>query len=458
MKFGLNFKKFFNLRKTRDEPLYGSINYYADTSPTFHPHQAAGIAEWYRGISYLSGQIAKLKFCVKDSENREVKESKVSALFNKRINRDSTAFSVKKWMVKQAIEYGNAYLEIERDMVGRPIALWPLQEGYVTPWRDMNGNLYYRAARPVGDYVPISPDRIFHLRNMYTRDSVVGISTITFAARSLGISKSAAEFALQIFTTGGVASGYLKHPRALSDKARKELQQAWHNKDSLLGKIKILQEGMEFVPNQVTDGLQFLETRRFSVLEVSRFLGISPSKLFHSEKYVAASVEEANIESAIDTIDTWCKNFQDEIDKKLLSNQVGYKSEFDLYDLFRGNMQSRAEYFKKMFEIGAISSNEIREKEGLAPYDKGEKYYLPINNLTPVDRIDEQIDASIESKKGLGLPPAGGAVDERNGKLNGSGNGRETAMEASGQLLNGYSQEDLGDSFEEFDKKVSRGH
>ena len=402
-------RKIFNLRHSRAKTsLPSSFRLPGDLSPQFSPYRALCVPEFNRGVQYISGQIAKLRFTVKDAKNRELKDNRTYRLFAHKPNEESTSFQLRQWLVTNAILYGNAYCEIVKDRLERPVALWPLGPHEITAIRDENGDLKYRMGWPRNPGKPyLNPSEVFHLRNTYSDDGVMGISTLRYAFRSLGISSKSADFALRVFTHGGVSTGFLKMKESsLSEEAIKRLETDFKDPSKT---VKVLEEGMEYIPNTVSEALQFLDTRKFGVLEIARFLGVSPSKLFHNEKYVASSVEEANIESAIDTLDTWCKNFEEEIDRKLLMNQPGVHAQFDLYDLFRGNMQSRAEYFKKMLEIGVLSPNEIREKEGLNPYPGGEKYFIPTNNLSPIDRMDEQIDAKIKSQT---MPKAPTAAPE----------------------------------------------
>ena len=58
-------------------------------------------------------------------------------------------------------------------------------------------------------------------------------------------------------------------------------------------------------------------------------------------------------------------------------------------------MATRADYFSKMMQTGSMTPNEIRKKEGMAPYADGDKFFIAVNNYSPADRIDEIIDAQI---------------------------------------------------------------
>jgi hypothetical protein len=81
--------------------------------------------------------------------------------------------------------------------------------------------------------------------------------------------------------------------------------------------------------------------------------------------------------------------------KLLNGRNAGKRTELDLYAVFRGDAVTRSTYFKNMMQIGAMTPNEIREKEGLAPYDGGDRFFIATNNFTPEDRMDEVIDAQV---------------------------------------------------------------
>jgi phage portal protein BeeE len=144
------------------------------------------------------------------------------------------------------------------------------------------------------------------------------------------------------------------------------------------------------------DVLQFLESREFNILEIARFLGLPPSKLFDIKGQNYNSQEQSNLEVATDTLDAWTKNLEIEADIKLLNKRFGgRRTEMDLYEIFRGDMTTRANYFSKMMQAGAITPNQIRMKEGLAPYEGGDRYWIAVNNFSPADRVDEIIDSQI---------------------------------------------------------------
>lgn len=155
------------------------------------------------------------------------------------------------------------------------------------------------------------------------------------------------------------------------------------------------------------DVLQFLESRQFGILEIARFLGVPPTKLFDTTAATYSNVENANLEVATDTLDSWATNLEMEADVKILNNRHGGRfTDINLYAIFRGDMKTRSDYFKAMMGVSAITPNQIRKLEGQPGYPGGDKYYIATNNFSPVDRLDEIIDADIKQKEKSAEPPA----------------------------------------------------
>jgi HK97 family phage portal protein len=363
---------------------------------------AMSVSAFNRGVIYLSTQIAKLPWEIKDKSNT-ILEGDVANLLSLAANKEMNAFMFRLFSVQNAIIHGNAYSEIERNNAGTAIALWPLPSRSVELLRTVGGDLVYKVYQEAGKTVYLQPRDVFHVRNFHTKDGLVGQGVVQYGAETLGISLAADQMASGIFNNGGVPSGVLSHPGTLSDEAYKRLKESWKEEHGgrKAGGTALLEEGTTYQGiNVPPEALQFLESRQFGVLEVARFLGIPPTKLFDITAATYSNVENANLEVATDTLDAWAVNLEMEADVKILNNRYGGRfTELDLYAVFRGDMTTRANYFKAMMSVGAITPNQIRAREGMSGYGKvGDNYYIATNNFTPVNRMDEVIDAQIASK------------------------------------------------------------
>ena len=65
-------------------------------------------------------------------------------------------------------------------------------------------------------------------------------------------------------------------------------------------------------------------------------------------------------------------------------------SKFDMNSLLRGDQKTRAEFYNKMFNLGAYSPNEIRTAEDMNPYDGGDKHYVMLNMGDATKKLEEQ--------------------------------------------------------------------
>lgn len=406
------FKRWVNAirypRQTIEAPkrgfsVQGGVPVYEDS--------AMRVSAYYRGVIYIASQIAKLPWQVKDVDNNILYSDAITKLLNVRPNPEMGAMPFRLCMVQNAIHYGNSYAEIERDLLGRPIAIWPLPSSNVEPYRLPNGSLVYRviAGSSVvpGSDIYLQPEDVFHLKNFHTKDGVVGQGLVAYACETLGISLGADRMASSLFANGGIPSGVIQVEGMLTDEAYERIKTSWKEQHGgrKAGGVAVLEEGAKFSATTMSpDILQFLESRKFNVLEIARFLGLPPTKLFDTDASTYSNTENANLEVATDTLDSWARALENEADVKLLKNQyAGRRTEFDLYAIFRGDMETRSNYFSKMMQSAAITPNQIREREGLPGYRGGERYYVAANNYTPADRLDEVLDSQI--KKNL-QPPA----------------------------------------------------
>lgn len=370
---------------------------------------AMQVSAFYSGVIYISTQIAKLPWYVKDGDNKIIspEKNKIAKMLGGKSSKEMNSFRLRLFLTQQAIIYGNGYAEIERDMLGRPVALHPIPSDHVCPIRADDGDLYYRiiGGHPSnsGDDAYLPANDVFHVRNFYTLDGIVGQGVVAYANEVLGIAKGADKFANSLYANGGLPSGVLEAEGSLSEDAIKRLKESWQKNHGgrKVGGTAVLEEGVKY--KAITydpDVMQFLESRKFSVLEIARFLRIPPTKLYDSDTSSYNNIEHANLEVAVDTLDAWARNLEVEADEKLLNgNHGGKRTELDLYAVFRGDMNTRSQYFQRMSQMAAISPNEIREREGMSTYDGGDRYYIASNNYTPVDRQDEVIDSQIKKSE-----------------------------------------------------------
>lgn len=398
--FNFQIPSLFNRAKS-DQPISRkpAIGYSGGT--VVDESSAMTISGYYRGVMYLSSQIAKLPMHIKNSKN-EVIDNNISFLLNVQPNPETTAYHLKLFLIQCAINTGHGYAEIVRTPDGRPHELWPLNPKRVTPVRNDNGDLFYQVYEggSTGQTIYLKPEEILIIRNIHTKDGFQGEATIAYAMEALGISLGADRFANGLYANGGLPSGVLTHQGTLSTEAYNRLAESWKKTvgGRKTGATAILEEGVTYTPvSHSPELLQFIETRKFSVVEIARFLGVPPIKLFDMDSAKYGNMEQVQLEVATDILDAWARNIESEIDVKLLKGRrAGQRCEMDLYAVFRGDMSTRSTYFQKMMQSASMTPNEIRTREGMAPYKDGDRFFIASNNFTFLDRLDEIIDKQVE--------------------------------------------------------------
>src|SRR5690606_36695974 len=139
---------------------------------------------------------------------------------------------------------------------------------------------------------------------------------------------------------------------------------------------------------------QFLETRKFQRTEIAGLYRIPPHMIGDLERATFSNIEQQSIDFVVFTLLPWVRRWEEAISRDLLpeEDREEYFAEFDLKGLLRGDAQSRAEYYNKLFNVGSLSQNDIRRLENENPIEGGDRYFVPLN-MVPSDRVDEMLEA-----------------------------------------------------------------
>lgn len=86
------------------------------------------------------------------------------------------------------------------------------------------------------------------------------------------------------------------------------------------------------------------------------------------------------------------------------SERDGLQIKFNEKALLRMDAVARSQYYRQLFDMGSLSPNDIREKEDMNPIDGGDQYFVPANNLVPLDMIEDVVAASM--RPASPTPPA----------------------------------------------------
>ena len=330
-------------------------------------------------------------------------------MLNNEPNQAMSRFTLMKALITKVLLEGNGYIYITRNGVGDPIDL-KLVEGTVSVYQRKDGSVYYTIGQQEGPDVRIESADMIHILN-FTHNGIVGISTLRHAIDSMSVAHASEASAKGFFTSGANMSGILSVESKLTPEKAQDIKNSWAQAFNVTsgnpGGIAVMEKGLVFEPVTVNPKeAQMLETREFNVIEICRFFGVSPSKVFDSKNLTYSNIESFQLGFLTDTISPLNSKIEAEFNRKLFrpSKRRTTKLSLNIGELLRADMDSTANYYTKMLQVGAYTPNEIRRKIGQPEVDKGDKSYIPLNMIsldapiTKNTKIDKQIKVEKNEK------------------------------------------------------------
>jgi HK97 family phage portal protein len=297
-----------------------------------------------------------------------MKDTAVWRMLNLRPNGEMIPFAFREAMLIIALVDGNAYAEIERDIVGRAVALWPLAPERCCLERDERGALVLRVNNSTGDQVYLDYSDVFHLHGP-SLDGVAGFDTVKLAARTLAHAAAAERFGSAFYGNGTSFGGILKTDLKVGSEAIDDLRSAVEKRGQ--GPMKawnfmVLGGGMEYQKLTVDpEQAQFIETRFLMIEEVCRFFGVPPHKIAHLLRATFSNIEHQGLEFVRDALTPWCERLRQEADFKLVPGSGRFlRTRLDIDWLGEGDAKSRAETDGLLVTNGIMLRNEARRKRG----------------------------------------------------------------------------------------------
>lgn len=344
----------------------------------------------YRCVDVISDSVAQLPlepYYIDDAgyKSKYVKHPTYS-LLNREPNERMSRFTFIKTLIVSVLLKGNGYAYIERDKEGNAIRLQFLNDELVTPVETNNtGKMMYSVT---GLKQLVEPINMIHILN-FSYDGLTGISTLAHAKQTLGLSADSEAHASGFFRGGANLAGILKVQSNLSSKQKSDLKSSWITAFSpstgTPNGVAVLEGNMDFQPITVNPAdAQLLETRRFNVIDVCRFFGVSPVKAFDLSNSSYSTVEATQLAFLTDTLSPLLEKIELEFERKLYkpSEKNHIDVRFDTSVLLRADKASLASYYNTLFQIGVISPNEIRKALDLPAIANGDETFVQVNVTT----------------------------------------------------------------------------
>lgn len=372
------------------------------------PETALQVAAVWACVSVISKDIAASTWQVfreQDNGDRELaRQTSLFRLLNVAPNSEMTAFSFRESLLVSALLWGTGYAEIERDVSGRPVALWPLAPARVELVRLPDGSLAYEIWNPTGAVTVLPARDVFQIHGPGV-DGLVGFNVCRLAGILFGHSMAADRFGADFYGNGAHAGQVLETEATLNPEQAKEMREA------VLQQLKggggqlglfIATHGAK-LKNQAIEPekAQFIETRQHLIEEVARWFDVPPHKIGHLLRASFSNIEEQG-KDYVNKIVPWCERLKQECGAKLvLARNVTTRIEVDW--LAEGNAKDKADADSILVNNGIQTRNEVRRRRGLNGMGPdGDKITVQMA-MTTLERIGEEPAAPGPAE---GAPPA----------------------------------------------------
>lgn len=383
---------------------------------------------FWRGVSLISRDVGKIPINIQKRKGMAWEpdtDHPASWLLRRQPNTEMTPFIFRQVLQYHALVMGNAYAYILRDQqTGDPLELVPLMPHDTYPERKA-GQLFY--VTQIGErQETLYPDNVLHLKGL-GYDGLAGYMTISKARESLGLAMAQMRYASVFFRNNAQPSVVIKHPAALSDTSFKRLKDSWNATQGGLDnshKPKILEEGMDITQLSINArDAQLIETRQFEIRAAANWLNLPPHKLGDNSRLAYNSLEQENQAYLDDALEPWFINWEEECEKKLLTEKQrrkdSHRIQFNRRRLIHANLEARSKYWVDMVNNGLACPDMAADEEGWNPLPNGigQKYRLPLNIAILGNDglpLESEPDADDEPTKPVEQPtktPAPDAVD-----------------------------------------------
>lgn len=368
---------------------------------TVTPENALTWAPFFAGVRNLSDDIGSLPLPVYerlDRGKRRATNHPVYELLHDAPNEIMGAMQLRSTIQGHALTWGGGAAYVESNNRGIITSLWPLRPDRLHPevvrTRVGRVEVRYRYVDHVNRiYAALLPEEVLYVPG-FGFDGIRGYSAIELGRNSIGLGLATEMHGAAFFGNGAKPGALLKHPKAVTDDARRRIKSDWESLHRGLDKsqrIAILEEGVEYeaigIPN---DDAQFLETRKFQVDDAVRWLRIPAHKLGNLEHATYSNIEQQSLDYVIDSLRPWLVRWEQAILRTLFTGpeRSRFFAEHMIEGLLRGDIKTRYEAYAIGRQWGWESSNSILEKENRNPIPNGDLHLVPLN-MVPLDQLAE---------------------------------------------------------------------
>lgn len=346
---------------------------------------AMKVATVYSCVRIIAEDVGTLPIHVKmrseDGKRMTLYTHPVARVLN-RPNPFMSGIDFRRAMIASLELHGNAYAIItERDKRGYPTRIDFADATQMTVIVGENDIFY-----AYGENEDLLPSRdVIHLKG-YAPDGIEGKSPIKLHRDTIENAVNATKFSKKLYKNDLRSTAVFSLEGELSPDAyartKSQLQEMYKKATARTDVPLVLEGGTKVNALTITpEDAQFIATKLQNIDEIAAIFRVPPHKVGDWTRGTYSNNTQANLEYFTDCIRPLLEIIEEELSRKLFLEveQGSHYIDINFKGLLRTDTKTQIENYRTLFNIGVYSANDIRAMEDLAPYDGGDRYFVPVN-------------------------------------------------------------------------------
>ncbi|MCI1700001.1 phage portal protein [Liquorilactobacillus nagelii] len=372
-------------------------------------------------ITRLANTVSSLPIHLYNNSSQQSGE--LDDLLTVQTNNSISAYDFFNQMEVSRNSNGNGYALIQRDVLGSPIALYPIKPDCVTPMINLDDySLWYQISDDFFHAIVFNTE-VIHVKHISPVGGITGISPIAVLKNSLDFNSAVQDFSL---TEMNKKDSYvIKYDKNVSEEKKKAYIADFARMIKENGGAVFQEKGFEydrfqseFKSSDLKDTESITITRIANVYNVPiTFLNQSNSSGINSNEQLMAQFVQMTLIPIV-------RQYETEFNRKLLTQSQrssGFYFKFNLNGLLRGDTAARTNFYQMLVRNGLASLNDISKLEDLPlsndpnadkRYVSGDLYPVDMDpaerNAKQQDNVDKTVMTINERREAQGQEPIEG--------------------------------------------------
>lgn len=292
---------------------------------------------------------------------------------------------------------GNGFWYLPRgEVTNKPTEIWFLNPTKISVVKSKEKVISgYVMTTKTGEKVPLTTDEIIHFKRFNPLSRYRGMGTVQASAMAIDADTFSAQWNKNFFYNSAMPSSVLETDEELTDEQYDRLKEQWDSRFRGLDnahKMAILQGGLKYKPAQLSQrDMDYLNQRRFSRDEILAVFRVPKTIIGITEDVNRANAEASEYVFSKRVIKPKMRFIVDHLNEFLLPmfdmSQDEWRFVFD--DPVPENRDLELKEYENGIKNYWLTSNEIRDSEGLPPVSGGDSIYVPFS-LYPIGSTEEK--------------------------------------------------------------------